>query len=88
MLTYDEHPIEKDVPLPERGKGTGRNQRLAAKMKVGDSVLVEQNRAGALASCIKKLGGRAITEDAGDRPSIEKHTSGKMVRHRRVWRMA
>ena len=88
MIDYKEHPIEKDIPVPERGKGTGRNQRLAAKMEVGDSVLIDENRAGALANCIKKLGGRAITEHAGERPSIENHNHGEMVRHRRVWRVA
>ena len=88
MIDYEEHPIEKDLPVPERGKGTGRNQRLAAKMEVGDSVLIEENRANSLASCIKKLGGRAITEDAGKHPSIERYRKGEMVRHRRVWKVA
>ena len=88
MIDYPEHPIEKDLPVPERGKGTGRNQRLAAKMEVGDSVLIEENRAGALQQCIMKLGGKAVTEYAGERPSIERYRDGETVRHRRVWRVA
>ena len=87
-LQYEEHPIERGIPAPERGAGMGRNQRLAAKMDVGDSVLIEEGRAGSLAQCIKKLGGKAITEDAGMRPAVDKYREGEMIPHRRVWRVS
>jgi hypothetical protein len=87
-IQYEEHPIESGIRLPERGTGNGRNQRLAAKMGAGDSVLIEEGRANALAQCIRKLGGKAVTEDAGMRPAVESYRDGEMIPHRRVWRVA
>jgi hypothetical protein len=87
-IQYKEHPIESGMPLPERGAGNGRNQRLAAKMGAGDSVLIEAGRANALAQCIKKLGGKAVTEDAGMRPAVDGYRDGEMIPHRRVWRVS
>lgn len=87
-LQYEEHPVESGVPIPERGAGQGRNQRLAAKLSVGDSVLIEEGRAAALQQCIKKLGGKAITEDAGLQPAADKFRGGEMIPHRRVWRVS
>ena len=89
-INYKEHPIERGIPPPEKDSiGKGRNQRLAAKMKVGDSVLIEENRGNALMQCIKKLGGKAVSEDAG--MVVAADTSlygGRKVRHRRVWRVS
>lgn len=87
-IQYEEHPIESGIPLPERASGKGRNQRLAEKMGVGDSVLIEERRASGLQSAIRKMGGKAITEDAGLHPACDKYRDGKMVPHRRVWRVS
>ena len=89
-INYQEHPIERGIPPPEKeGIGKGRNQRLAAKMKVGDSVLIEEHRGNALMQCIKKLGGKAVSEDAGMvRPADSRTHSGRLTRHRRVWRVS
>ena len=93
VRNYNEHPIERDIPAPDRSKGragTGRNQRLAAQMQVGDSVLVQEGRANALVQCIKKLGGKAVTEDAGMLVNLDtvKWNKQRVVPHKRVWRVA
>lgn len=92
-IIYNEHPIERDIPAPDRSKGnagTGRNQRLAAQMQVNDSVLVQERRANSLVQCIKKLGGKAVTEDAGMLVDLDTVKWGrqKVVPHKRVWRVA
>ena len=87
-IHHNEHPIESDVPMPETGAGKGRNQKLAEKMSAGDSVLIEEGRAYALVQCIKKMGGKAITKDAGLHPAVDKHRDGEMTPHRRVWRVS
>ena len=87
-IQYEEHPVESGIPLPERASGKGRNQRLAEKMSAGDSVLIEEGRAGALQQAIKKMGGKAITEDAGLHPACDKFRGGEMIPHRRVWRVS
>ena len=87
-LQYEEHAVENGIPLPERGSGYGRNQRLAAKMEAGDSVLIEEGRTPGLVQAIKKMGGKAITEDAGMHPAADKYKGGEMIPHRRVWRVS
>jgi hypothetical protein len=87
-IQYDEHPIESGIPLPKKGSNYGRNQRLAAKMRAGDSVLIESGRAYSLAHAIKRLGGKAITEDAGMHPAADSYRDGELMPHRRVWRVS
>lgn len=58
--------IYKNIPVPPKSqpKGTGKWQKLAAQMKRGDSVLVEEY--SGLYSAIRNSGFKAITRQEGD----------------------
>jgi hypothetical protein len=70
--------IEKNVPMPGTGQ-TGRWKELAAQMRKGDSVVVQdQKQATGLTLAIKQLKGKAM-QRIMRRPDGEKEL--------RVWRV-
>ena len=89
VIEYKEPPIEKNIPLPEnvgRGaRGKGRNQRLAAKMGVGDSILLPTLRANNVAQILKKNGFEVMVVSDGLHPNIEPYANGVFEEHSRVF---
>ena len=89
VIQYKEPPIEKNIPLPEnagRGnKGKGRNQRLAARMGVGDSILLPTLRANTVSQILKKNGFEVVVVYDGLHPNIEPNLNGVLEEHSRVF---
>ena len=89
VIEYNEPEIEKNIPLPEnagRGaKGKGRNQRLAAKMGVGDSVLLPTRRANNVAQILKRNGFEVMVVSDGLHPNIEPYLNEVLEEHSRVF---
>jgi hypothetical protein len=75
-MSDNNYNIEKGIPLPFKGKGTGAWTKLANKMEVGDSVRVNGRiEAMNLRNAIVRTGFRCATRD-NDKP------------HPRVWKLA
>jgi len=89
VIEYNEPEIEKNIPLPEnagRGaKGKGRNQRLAARMGVGDSILLPISRAYNVSQILKKNGFEVMVVSDGLHPSMEPYSNGVLEEHSRVF---
>ena len=89
VIEYEEPQIEKNIPLPKnvgRGaKGKGRNQRLAARMGVGDSILLPTPRANNVSQILKKNGFEVMVVSDGLHPNIEPYLNGALEEHSRVF---